>query len=34
VTLKCPDGKGETRRVAVAPGEKVTATFGPPKGSS
>ena len=31
VTLKCPDGKGETRRVTVAPGEKVTATFGPPK---
>jgi hypothetical protein len=31
VTLKCPDGKGETRKVTVAPGEKVTATFGPPK---
>jgi hypothetical protein len=31
VTLKCPDGKGETRRITVAPGEKVTATFGPPK---
>jgi predicted Ser/Thr protein kinase len=31
VTLTCPDGKGETRKVTVAPGEKVTATFGPPK---
>jgi hypothetical protein len=31
VTLKCPDGKSESRRVTVAPGEKVTATFGPPK---
>jgi len=32
VTLTCPDGKGETRKLTVAPGEKVTATFGPPKG--
>jgi hypothetical protein len=31
VTLTCPDGKGETRKVTVAPGDKVTATFGPPK---
>lgn len=31
VKLTCPDGKGETRRVTVGPGEKVTATFGPPK---
>ena len=31
VTLKCPDGKGETRKVAVAPGEKVRVPFGPPK---
>lgn len=31
VTLTCPEGKSETRKVTVAPGEKVTATFGPPK---
>lgn len=31
VTLTCPDGKGETRRVTVAPREKVTVPFGPPK---
>ena len=31
VTLKCPDGKGETRKVTVAPGEKVRVPFGPPK---
>ena len=31
VTLTCPDGKGETRKVTVAPGEKVTVPFGPPK---
>lgn len=33
VKLTCPDGKGETRRVTVAPGGKETATFGPPKDS-
>jgi hypothetical protein len=31
VTLKCPDGKGDTRKVTVAPGEKVRVPFGPPK---
>jgi predicted Ser/Thr protein kinase len=31
VALKCPDGKGETRKVTVAPGEKARVAFGPPK---
>jgi len=31
VTLTCPDGKGETRKVTVAPGERVTVPFGPRK---
>ena len=31
VALKCPDGKGDTRKVTVAPGEKVRVPFGPPK---
>jgi len=33
VALKCPDGKGETQRVTVAPGERLTVTFAPPKES-
>lgn len=33
VTLSCPDGKGETQKTTVAPGERVTVTFGPPKDS-
>jgi hypothetical protein len=31
VALKCPDGKGDTRKVSVAPGEKARVAFGPPK---
>ncbi len=33
VTLKCPDGKGETRKVTVVPGERLAVTFAPPKES-
>jgi predicted Ser/Thr protein kinase len=31
VTLTCPDSKGETQKINVAPGQRVTVTFNPPK---
>ncbi len=33
VTLTCPDGKGESRKVTVVPGERLAVTFAPPKES-
>jgi hypothetical protein len=31
VTLACPDGKGDSQKVTVAPGERAQVAFGPPK---
>ena len=31
VSIKCPDGKGDTRKIVVTPGERTAVTFGPPK---
>jgi hypothetical protein len=33
VSIKCPDGKGETQRTTVSAGEAARVTFGPPKGT-
>jgi serine/threonine-protein kinase len=32
VILRCPDGKEETRKITVAPGERITVTFRSPEG--
>jgi len=32
VELKCPDGKGDSKKVSVASGERTQVNFGPPKG--
>jgi hypothetical protein len=31
VTLACPDGKGDSQKITVTPGERTQVAFGPPK---
>ena len=31
VSIKCPDGKGDARKIVITPGERTAVTFGPPK---